>query len=242
MDKSKNYYKILNLPFDFSKEELKKSYRKLSSMYHPDKNDEGGDMFKEIAEAYKVLSNENQKNLYDKKSVFGKNYDKSEELYDFEFSNVNVGNEKVLRKKDNFKTKELIHVVLELEEFKKEITYNRKVICSSCDGTGNSSVAELNLKGKMGQLFSEEEEIYCDLCDGKGVFNSLECPSCKGDGYIKLGLTNCQKCKGEGRIEKSKTIKLNKDDFEDGKLKKEFLGNQSKLTGRVGNLYIIIKD
>jgi molecular chaperone DnaJ len=241
MNKEKNYYKILDLPFDFSTKQLKKSYRFLSTIYHPDKNKDGDSTFKEIVEAYRVLSDENLRSQYDRKSKYGKNYDIKEELYEFEFSNVNVANQKVSNKKTSFKQKELIHIVLELDEFKGEVSYNRNVICSSCDGTGNSSVSNLNLQGKMGDLFTEEE-IKCDICEGSGMFNSRECPSCGGDGYIKLGMTDCEKCNGEGLIVKRKTIKLNKDDFQDGKLKKDFLGNQSKFTGRTGNLYIIIKN
>ena len=61
----KDYYNILGVDRNSSADEIKKSYRKLSKQYHPDVNPEGADKFKEIAEAYDVLSNPNKKEKYD---------------------------------------------------------------------------------------------------------------------------------------------------------------------------------
>ena len=71
---SKDYYKILNIPKSSSKEEIKKAFRKLAHKHHPDKN--GGDeaKFKEINEAYTILSNDQKRAQYDQ---FGSNFDGS---------------------------------------------------------------------------------------------------------------------------------------------------------------------
>ena len=66
----KDYYKILNINFQASEKEIKKQYRKLAKIYHPDKN--GGskfyeDNFKLIVEAYETLSNDRKRNAYDSK-------------------------------------------------------------------------------------------------------------------------------------------------------------------------------
>ena len=66
----KDYYKILNINFQASENEIKKQYRKLAKIYHPDKN--GGskfyeDNFKLIVEAYETLSNDRKRNAYDSK-------------------------------------------------------------------------------------------------------------------------------------------------------------------------------
>lgn len=238
MNKELNYYEILSLDFDFDKKQLKNNYRTLSKKYHPDINDGDDTTFKIVNEAYKVLSNKDKREQYDKESKFGRNYDSMLELLEFEFSNSNVSGTKVESKMDNFKSKEMIHIVLELETFKSNITYTRDIICSHCDGTGNASI--LDEGGKLGELF--DDEIKCDVCDGTGTYNGRECPACKGDGYITLGLSKCPKCGGKGLVEVSKTITVNKKDFKDGKLMVKYHGNQSKYNGIVGNLYIIVKD
>ena len=247
INKELNYYQILNLPFNFEHKELKNNYRKLSKEHHPDKN--GGDdaNFKIINEAYKVLSDKESKDRYDKESKFGQIYDPLLELLDFEFSNSNVSSDKINDRMEKFKKKEMLHIVLELGEFKDIVEYTRDIICSKCEGRGSSSIMDLNLNttkdGKaVGSLFDNDEEIECDICDKTGTYNGRECPGCKGEGYIKLGLSKCTKCDGQGVMEVSKTVKLKKGSFVDNKLKMDYYGNQSKYNGKSGNLYIILKD
>ena len=67
----KNYYQILNINKDASQSEIKKAYRQLSKQFHPDVNPGGEDKFKEIAEAYDVLSDEKKRKQYDNPNPFG---------------------------------------------------------------------------------------------------------------------------------------------------------------------------
>lgn len=73
-DPQKDYYDILGVDEDASQEEIKKAYKKLAKKYHPDKNDEAGseDKFKEIGEAYAVLSDEEKRQKYDQFRQYGK--------------------------------------------------------------------------------------------------------------------------------------------------------------------------
>jgi molecular chaperone DnaJ len=243
-NKDINYYNILQVNFDFDKKTIKTNYRNLSKKYHPDVNDNDDTNFKLVAEAYKVLTNEDVRKEYDKYSKFGQNYDSKLELLDFEFSNQNVTDINVYNKKDEYKKKEMLHIVVNLDEFKPLISYTRNIICSNCEGTGNVSASSLNLRAKykgedLGSLFDDEME--CDICNGTGRYGNVDCPGCKGTGEIKLGLSQCDKCKGNGLIEKKRQIKLKESDFKDGKLMLEYYGNYSKYDGRVGNLYITIK-
>ena len=73
MSSKKDYYKILNINKNSKEEDIKKAYRKLAIKYHPDKNKnnkESENKFKEINEAYEVLSDENKKRNYDSKTSF----------------------------------------------------------------------------------------------------------------------------------------------------------------------------
>ena len=225
IDKYKNYYKILNLEFEFTDKEIKKVYRDLSKVHHPDK---GGDekLFKVITEAYKVLSNASYRELYDKTSEHGKSYDSKTELYNFDFSNESAKVEQYKNSFDKYKKKELIDILIKLKEFQEVIEYERYITCNRCDGYGMD--------------YNDHLFVFdCDLCDGSGEYEDKTCPSCKGRKIISA--KTCDNCRGEGLILKKETIRLNEEDFQDGKLLIKFKGNVSKhIKGKVGSLYIII--
>lgn len=228
VNKNINYYKVLNVTWDSNNIEIKKSYRDLSKVYHPDKNNGDDTEFSKIVEAYKILTNESLRSEYDENSQFGKSYNESNELYNFEFSNSNVQSEKYENDLINFKKKEMVDILLKVKGFREIISYERFVSCKPCDGTGMN--------------FDDHLFVFeCDLCDGSGEWKDNMCPSCKGKG--ESSLKKCDSCNGEKIVEKSETIKLNKEKFLDGKCKIEFKGNTSKLEiGKVGNLYIMITD
>ena len=73
----KNYYDVLGVPKSASKEDIKKAFRKLAHQYHPDKKDGNADKFKEVNEAYSVLSDDQKRKQYD---AFGKVIDVSDQL------------------------------------------------------------------------------------------------------------------------------------------------------------------
>lgn len=226
MNKNLNYYKILNISWDCGPKEIKKSYRDLSKIHHPDKN--GGDdtEFTKIVEAYKILSNDALKLDYDNKSQFGKTYNESLELYNFEFSNSNIKDDRFAKDLDKFK-KEMIDILIKLKEFRDTITYDRLISCKTCDSTGMD--------------FEDDMYIFeCDLCEGEGEWNDKRCPSCKGKG--ESSIKKCGSCDGKKLIEINETIRLKEDRFKDGKCKVEFKGNASKEEfGKVGSLFILIE-
>jgi len=70
----KDYYKILEVDKECGKEDIKKSYRKMALKYHPDKNNGDDSKFKELSEAYEILSDENKRRQYDYNCSHGVNY------------------------------------------------------------------------------------------------------------------------------------------------------------------------
>ncbi len=212
---SKDYYKILGVGKNASKEEIKKAYKQLAKQYHPDLNKEKGseEKFKEISEAYAVLGDDQKRAQYDQfgenafkgfsqEDIFrGANFqDIFDEIFDRGFGgsifDVFFGGERY---------KEL-EVTIDFEEAvfgtEKTIKLKKKTRCEFCNGTGSSD-------GKHGR---------CQKCNGAGDIRQTRktffgtfayvstCKDCSGTGGI---ITNpCKKCDGEGIVNGLKELKV----------------------------------
>jgi molecular chaperone DnaJ len=258
-----DYYKVLGVDKSASQEEIKKAYRKLAHKYHPDK---GGDekKFKEINEAYQVLSNKEKREQYDK---FGRVFEGQRggpgQGFGFDFGNFwqaqgqNQGFEfdlsdlfddffgfsqrKAGKKNINRGQNIEIEVQLNLEDilkpFKKTVYLDKYVVCSRCEGSG----------GEPGSNVKE-----CFSCRGTGevqqikktIFGTMTryiiCPECQGEG--KIPEKPCNVCKGEGRIEERKGIELIiPAGVDTGQtLKFSGKGDAGRRGGKPGDLYVKI--
>lgn len=225
-----NYTLLLNKYLkNITLKDIKMAYRKMSKIYHPDKNNGDDTKFKLLSEAYKVLTNDVLRSNYDTISEYGASFDRNTNLYDFDFSNDSVEKDNFNRNSESFKDKELINILIELEEFQETIKYDRYVSCKVCDSTG------------VNPDFIDDFE--CDFCDGVGEDNKgHKCSYCKGKGQLNLGFEKCLTCKGDKVVHKLSEVKIKKEDFNDGKMVIEYKGNTSKVyNGKVGNLYITLK-
>ena len=203
------YYDILNLNKNCSQSDIKKSYHKLAMIYHPDKNknnlEENSKKFKDISEAYSILSDPKKRQHYDK---FG-NTPNNINLDPFSmFNNIFSDFKKQKSNTDNI----FINLPLSLEEIhngcSKIISYNYKSLCNYCDGTGSK------LKNTS----------ICNICNGTGSIKSNQgmgmiqfqtftiCNNCNGSGqYIPSG-NLCNYCNGTKfeNLSKSVNITINK--------------------------------
>lgn len=185
-------YEILNVPKGSSLEDIRKSYKKLAMKFHPDRNKEHKDIaeqqFKEIANAYNILSNEEEKIKYDKTSFF----------FSQEF-NFNDIFDTLLNKKTQIHKPDLnIHKTLSLSL--KDVIYGKNInmyiekkilcslcktnelsICSSCNGTGKINTIDIGLSFGFVQDCSQCQngKVYhfskdCCICNGNGLSISKE--------------------------------------------------------------------
>jgi molecular chaperone DnaJ len=193
---SKDYYKILGVTKDAKEDEIKKAFKKQAKKYHPDvsKEENAEEKFKEVNEAFEVLSNPDKKNKYDK---YG---DPDYEHNPFQgrgggfnpFDGFgNFGNFKVRTPQEQIPVIELRVPMSIYESFhgcQKEIDFMKKDKCKTCDGKGH---------GEKGS------SSVCSSCNGAGkrVFNNgifgmvEQCKICKGSG--KIIKNPCKSCGGE---------------------------------------------
>ncbi len=226
---SKDYYKTLGVDKNASDEEIKRAFRKLAKQYHPDVNKEAGaqEKFKEIGEAYSVLSDPNKRKQYDQ---FGSAaFDGSAGagfggfngggFSGFGFDDIDLGDifEQFMggsafggrhsSKGGKRQTKgedALVHIELSFEEAvygcEKEFTINVKDKCESCDGMGGHNPKTCPTCNGKGRVISQQRTIL-------GTFQSEStCSNCGGTGTIFEN--TCTQCRGKGLVNKKKTLKL----------------------------------
>lgn len=181
---SKNYYEILGVDKNASKDDIKKAYRKLSKQYHPDVNPQGEDKFKEISEAYETLGDDNKRKQYDNPNPFGRGGDP-------------FGRYEDLFRRQRPKVREtVIKVLLTPEEsyhgVEKEINYRVNHSCDECSGTGGDTKTCDNCQG-MGRIqnrfgtgfFTQIVETTCGKCNGTGNMIVNPCTKCNGAGHTQ---------------------------------------------------------
>lgn len=195
----KDYYKILEVEKNASKKEIKNSYRKLSKKYHPDlnpDNEKAEEKFKEIANAYSVLSDDTKRINYDK---FGNengntthnpfNHMNYEDIFSTFFNERNNN----LRKKKGGDIR--LKIELTLEEIftgvNKTIKYKKRDKCNSCSGTGGETKVCDNCKGNGFLVFVQntpmgriQKNVKCNVCNGEKNIITNPCKKCDSSGTL----------------------------------------------------------
>jgi molecular chaperone DnaJ len=198
---SKNYYDILGVDKSVSENDLKKAYRKLSKKYHPDlnpDNKEAEDKFKDVAEAYDVLSDKEKRQNYD---MFGDAKGRQGNPFgggmgmDDIFSQFFGGGQRKSQVRKPKGRDLRVNIKVSLEEIytgaKKKFKYRHIKMCEPCGGFGG-------------------DNDVCNQCNGTGNFAQIvntpigrmrqdgPCPNCAGQGRIIK--KPCTKCGGRGGV------------------------------------------
>lgn len=187
-----NYYDVLGVSPEAEAEEIKKAYRKLAREYHPDinKSPEAEARFKEIAEAYEVLSDEDKRHSYDIQRS-GSNQGGFNPFADF-FSQLHQSGMRQPVKGSDIQ--QILDITFEEMLFgaKRTLKYQRQMECSPCSGTGSQSKnptrclkcggsGRITIYRQIGPM-SVQEHRTCQECTGQGVKVADPCNSCKGTG------------------------------------------------------------
>jgi molecular chaperone DnaJ len=246
-----SYYEILEVSQDADKSTIKKAYRKLAKQYHPDKNPgdaEAEHKFKLCNEAYQCLSDDKQRSIYDRYGKEGLQgmgggrssgmggFDDLGSIFEEMFSGFGGGRSRRRQNPadmDKYQLDMNVNMTLSFHEAifgcEKEVTYNYKDACKSCNGTGakDGKLSTCKQCGGQGQVHMQQGFMTfsqtCPACNGSGVGAAEACPDCSGRGYEEKRETV--------------TLKVPKGIDDGNRLRVSGKGNISK-RGTRGDLYV----
>lgn len=255
----RDYYEVLGISKDASEQEIKKAYRKMAMKYHPDKNQgnkESEEQFKEVNEAYEVLSDPQKRRTYDQfghagfsgggfgQGGFsgGQGFGGFEDMFGDIFGDMFGGGSRGSRKNGPRKGADMrLRMELKFEEaafgVEREISIQREEECDACHGSGAKPGTNSNT---------------CPTCKGSGevrqttrtpfgnMMNVAQCPNCNGAGTIIEH--KCDTCSGQGRVRKAKklNVKIPAGVDDGATIKMSSEGQLGLKGGPRGDLYIII--
>ncbi|TMB98317.1 MAG: molecular chaperone DnaJ [Chloroflexi bacterium] len=247
----RDYYEVLGVPRGASSEEIKKAFRRLAMEYHPDRNKDGGAeaRFKEIGEAYEVLSDTEKRAAYDRFGHaglqgfdFGRGFDGSDfggfgDIFEAFFGGGSARRSREAQRGADRR----VDIEIELEEAAKgcerELTIDRIERCTRCAGSGSEPGSQLT---------------RCKACEGTGqvrrvsrsffgqFVNITVCGQCHGEGRI---VTNpCDDCRGSGRQRRqhSLTVKIPAGVADGSRMRLSGEGDAGANGGQPGHLYVYI--
>jgi len=269
MSKKRDYYEVLEVAKNASFDDIKKAYRKKAIQYHPDKNpgDKAAEeKFKEAAEAYEVLSDQQKRQRYDQfghtglggasDGGFGGGGMSMDDIF-MQFGDIfgDMGGFRGfrgggfgggqrsraprMRKGSDLRVKVKLTLAEIAKGVEKKIKVKKYVPCSECSGTG----AE---KGS--------QPVTCETCRGSGYTTRMqqtilgamqttaECPTCHGDG--KVIKDKCKRCHGEGIVQGEEVISINipAGVMEGMQLSVAGKGNAPRRGGINGDLLVVIEE
>ncbi len=276
MATKKDYYEILGVPRNASQEEIKKAYRRLAIKYHPDRNpdnkEEAEKKFKEISEAYEVLSDPEKRRIYDQygheglngvfkngnfswqnfshfddlRDIFGDNFGHFfEDIFDTFFGTGTASRARRYRANQTYRNRgEDIRISIPLSL--------REIVEGTKKKVKLKRYEVCDACGGKGSKSGKEET--CPVCGGTGVVRNVKrtffgqfiqesvCHNCGGRGYILKD--PCPVCHGTGRVKKEVEIEIN---IPPGLRDGEYLivrgeGNIGERGGPRGDLYVFVRE
>jgi len=225
-ENKRDYYEVLGVQKGASAEDIKKAYRKLAMKYHPDRNPdnkEAEEKFKEAAEAYEVLSDDEKRSRYDQFGFAGvdPNYgagqggaygggfggfgdfgDLGDIFGSFFGGGASRSNANAPRRGENVGAR--LELTFEEAAFgcEKEVAVPRIENCSACSGSGSADgvIENCSMCRGSGQVRTTQNFM------GMTMQSSTTCPQCNGRG--KIVRTPCSTCRGKGKVRRTHKLKV----------------------------------
>jgi molecular chaperone DnaJ len=246
----RDYYEVLGVPRGAGKDQIRTAYHRLARQYHPDVNDDpdAENKFKEVNEAYEILSDQEKRARYDRFGHAGVNgqfegmggFGGFGDIFGDLFTGFGMGTQ--ARRGPRRGADLRYDLTLEFEEavfgIEKEIEVRRLEVCPTCHGSGAEPGTQ---------------PMRCPECDGRGqvrrvsqsIFlgqfvNVSTCPRCGGTGEVVT--TPCQECHGQKRVaaERKLKVKIPPGVDEGTQIRLAGEGEEGVSGGPKGNLYIVI--
>jgi molecular chaperone DnaJ len=247
MNQKRCYYEVLGVAKESPCADIRKAYKKLALKFHPDRNKEpdAEGQFKEVTEAYSVLSDDSKRARYDQfghaglegsAAVDGDIFSHFQDLFADFFGGFGGGGFGGARRAGPTRGRDIrVEQTLTLEEAvlgcKKDIELTTPVSCAGCEGTG----------AKDGSAF-----VRCKTCGGQGQVSTARgfimftqtCGACQGEG--RTVEEPCERCRGAGWEENKRTVTVSFPPGIDGghRLRVAGQGMPGGRGGPPGNLYV----
>jgi molecular chaperone DnaJ len=251
-----DYYDVLGVTRTASKDEIKSAYRKLAREWHPDinKSSQAEERFKEINQAYEVLSDEDKRARYDRFGAAGVSgptgggypgtggFGGFEDIFDEFFSSFGgVRSSAARRRGPKAGSDRRVDVTITFEEAifgaEKEVEFDRLAECDTCAGSGAAPGTQ---------------PVRCSQCNGSGEVRQVQqtflgpmvqvgtCPRCGGKGETVA--TPCPACRGAGRQRKHVTlgVQIPPGVREGLQIQVRSEGDAGEASAPAGNLYVVV--
>lgn len=217
----RDYYEVLGVERGAGQQEIKKAYRKLAMQYHPDHNDapDAEEKFKELSEAYGVLSDAEKRARYDRGGFSALDGMSAEDI----FSGINFGDifgggglggsifDEIFgfgRRRGPARGRDIeVEITVPLKRIltggEETVSYGRRVACPDCGGSGAKAGTEPKTCTECG---GSGQKVYTSRQQGMTFQQVAVCPSCKGRGSIIEEF--CPACAERGNVDRKSDIKI----------------------------------
>ncbi|MEI6753545.1 MAG: molecular chaperone DnaJ [Paludibacter sp.] len=258
----RDYYEILGVSKSASADEIKKAYRQKAIQFHPDKNpgDKASEeKFKEAAEAYEVLSDDQKRQRYDQYGHaglggaagggFGGQNMNMEDIFSHfgdifgghfggfsGFGGSQRGGGQRVRRGSDLRVKVKLNLAEIASGVEKKIKVKKYVMCSHCNGAGGTNPTTCTTCNGQGRVMRVQNTILGQMQ------TASECTTCNGDG--KIIKDKCSHCNGEGIVREDEVININipAGVMEGMQLSMSGKGNAARRGGVNGDLLVLVEE